>query len=206
MSSPKPPTAGPAGPSAAMPPPAPPSAVVASANPSGASYAERRAGESAVALKCPWRPDMSAEERARDPHPHAAPPAPRPRILASVLEAVGNTPMVRINRICEEEGVECEIVAKCEFFNAGGSVKDRIGKRMVEDAERSGRLKPGDTLIEPTSGNTGIGIALAAALKGYRCIITLPEKMSQVGGDVCCCGGGGGGGRVGGSASAWRLR
>lgn len=72
-----------------------------------------------------------------------------------------------------------EIGAKCEFFNAGGSVKDRIGKRMVEEAEREGRIKPGYTIIEPTSGNTGIGLALAAAVKGYRCIITLPEKMSQ---------------------------
>jgi cystathionine beta-synthase len=87
--------------------------------------------------------------------------------------------MVRLNKIPQEEGLECEIVVKCEFFNAGGSVKDRIGKSMVEGAEKSGRIKPGDTLIEPTSGNTGIGIALAGAVKGYRVIITLPEKMSQ---------------------------
>ena len=70
-------------------------------------------------------------------------------------------------------------VAKCEFFNAGGSVKDRIALRMVEDAEKCGMLKAGDTIIEPTSGNTGIGLALAAAVKGYRCIIVLPEKMSN---------------------------
>jgi cystathionine beta-synthase len=86
---------------------------------------------------------------------------------------------VRINRIGKAEGVKCELVAKCEFFNAGGSVKDRIGKRMIEDAETSGRIKLGDTLIEPTSGNTGIGRALAAAVKGYKMVITLPEKMSQ---------------------------
>ena len=87
--------------------------------------------------------------------------------------------MIRLNRVPQSAGLKCEMLAKCEFFNAGGSVKDRIGKRMVEDAEREGKIRPGFTLIEPTSGNTGIGIALAAATKGYRCIICLPEKMSK---------------------------
>ena len=75
--------------------------------------------------------------------------------------------------------VKFDLVAKLEFFNAGGSVKDRIGLRMVEEAERDGILKPGDTIIEPTSGNTGIGLALACAVKNYRCIIVMPEKMSK---------------------------
>jgi cysteine synthase len=69
--------------------------------------------------------------------------------------------------------------AKCEFFNAGGSIKDRIALRMVEEAEKSGRLKPGDYVIEPTSGNTGVGLALTCAVKGYKCIIVMPEKMSK---------------------------
>merc|ERR1719393_989746 len=100
------------------------------------------------------------------------------RIVDSVLDLVGDTPMVRMSRFAKLKGLECELLAKCEFFSAGGSVKDRIGKRMIEEAEKSGRIKPGDTLIEPTSGNTGIGLALTAAIKGYRMIITLPEKMS----------------------------
>lgn len=95
----------------------------------------------------------------------------------NILEAIGNTPLVRLNRLTQE--LDCQVFAKCEFLNPGGSVKDRIGYRMVEDAEREGRIKPGNTLIEPTSGNTGIGIALAGAVKGYRVIITLPEKMSH---------------------------
>lgn len=99
------------------------------------------------------------------------------QILDSILDAVGHTPMVRLSRIAK--GIPCEVLAKCEFMNPGGSVKDRIGVRMLLDAERSGRIKPGDTLIEPTSGNTGIGIAMAAATRGYRVIITMPEKMSQ---------------------------
>jgi cystathionine beta-synthase len=97
--------------------------------------------------------------------------------MNSILESIGQTPLVRLNSVGSQLG--CELLAKCEFLNAGGSVKDRIGRRMVEEAEKSGRIKPGDTLIEPTSGNTGIGMALAAAIKGYRMIITMPEKMSR---------------------------
>jgi len=123
---------------------------------------------------CTW----SLGGSGKSPH-NSIPPAQPKKILDNILDHIGNTPLVRINNIGKNDKVECEILAKCEYFNAGGSVKDRIGKRMVEDAERSGRLKPGDVLIEPTSGNTGIGLALAAAIKGYRCIITLPEKMSN---------------------------
>jgi cystathionine beta-synthase len=95
----------------------------------------------------------------------------------NILETIGRTPLVKLNRIGAT--LDCNLYAKCEFMNPGGSVKDRIGYRMVIEAEKSGRIKPGDTLIEPTSGNTGIGIALAGAVKGYRIIITMPEKMSR---------------------------
>ena len=98
-------------------------------------------------------------------------------ILENILGAVGDTPVVKLNSFDKE--LKCQLYGKCEFFNAGGSVKDRIGVRMVENAEKSGRIKPGDTFIEPTSGNTGIGLALAAAVKGYRMIIVMPEKMSM---------------------------
>jgi len=125
-------------------------------------------------ILCTWH--LGTKEKS----PHAVKPEIRnEKIMNTILENIGNTPLVRINNITREEGITCQIVAKCEYFNAGGSVKDRIGKRMVEDAELSGRIKRGDTLIEPTSGNTGIGLALAAAVKGYKMIITLPEKMSQ---------------------------
>lgn len=98
-------------------------------------------------------------------------------LLNNILEAIGHTPSVRLNRIGSH--LSCEIYGKCEFLNPGGSVKDRIAYRMVIDAEQAGRIKPGDTLIEPTSGNTGIGFALAGAVKGYKVIITMPEKMSR---------------------------
>ncbi|BGP54597.1 cystathionine beta-synthase [Rhodotorula sphaerocarpa] len=106
--------------------------------------------------------------------------SPRPAIHDSALSLIGGTPLVRLDRIAREEGLECNLLAKVEGFSAGGSVKDRIAKRMVEEAERKGVLVPGQSiLVEPTSGNTGIGLALVAALKGYRCIIVMPEKMSR---------------------------
>ena len=98
-------------------------------------------------------------------------------IYENILGAIGKTPVVKLNSIGSE--LDCEIYAKCEFLNAGGSVKDRIGLKMIENAEKSGRIKPGDTLIEPTSGNTGIGLALAASVKGYKMIIVMPQKMSM---------------------------
>lgn len=87
--------------------------------------------------------------------------------------------MIKLNKIPASEGIKCEIVAKCEYFLPGGSLKDRIAKRMVEDAEKKNLIKPGSTIIEATSGNTGIGLALVGAVKGYNVIITLPQKMSQ---------------------------
>ena len=98
-------------------------------------------------------------------------------IYDNILQVVGNTPVVRLNRI--GKGRATELYAKCEFLNPGGSVKDRIAVRMVEGLEAAGHVKPGTTLIEPTSGNTGTGLSMVAAVKGYRQIITMPEKMSQ---------------------------
>ncbi|XP_063323336.1 cystathionine beta-synthase-like [Pelmatolapia mariae] len=125
--------------------------------------------------RCTWSLEASKSDSPHTQVPRTVAPA----ILPNILNKIGDTPMVRINNIPKAFGLKCEILAKCEFFNAGGSVKDRISLRMVEDAERAGILKPGDTIIEPTSGNTGIGLALAAAVKGYRCIIVMPEKMSM---------------------------
>jgi len=95
----------------------------------------------------------------------------------SILEIIGDTPMVRLNRV--GRGLKPILLAKLEYLNPGGSVKDRIGIRMLEAAEKEGRIKPGGTVIEGTSGNTGMGLALAAAIKGYQCIFTMPDKMSQ---------------------------
>jgi len=95
----------------------------------------------------------------------------------NVLETIGWTPLIRINKVAR--GIRTPVYAKAEFFNPGGSVKDRIGVAMIEAAEREGRLKPGGLIVEATSGNTGVGLALAAAVKGYRCIFTMPDKMSQ---------------------------
>lgn len=98
-------------------------------------------------------------------------------IYNNILETIGKTPIVKLNRIGSD--LKCELYVKCEFMNPGGSVKDRIGYNMVAEAEKSGRIKPGDTLIEPSSGNAAIGIALAGSVMGYKVIITMPEKMSQ---------------------------
>src|SRR5215510_14775180 len=93
------------------------------------------------------------------------------------LDAVGDTPLVRLSRVAR--GVRPTVLAKLEMLHPGGSVKDRIGIHMIEAAERSGGLKPGGTIVEPTSGNTGHGLAIAAAIKGYKCIFVMPDKMSQ---------------------------
>src|SRR6478672_7464933 len=99
------------------------------------------------------------------------------REYPTVLDLVGNTPIVRLDSVGRD--VEPQLLAKLEYVNPGGSVKDRIGLAMIEKAERDGKLRPGGTIVEPTSGNTGVGLAIAAAIKGYRCIFVMPDKMSQ---------------------------
>ena len=99
-------------------------------------------------------------------------------VYKAISDLIGNTPLVELTHIEEKEGLDASVVAKVEFFNPAGSVKDRIAKKMIEDAEKKGVIKPGATLIEPTSGNTGIGIASVAAAKGYKAIMTMPETMS----------------------------
>src|SRR5438552_8405964 len=99
------------------------------------------------------------------------------QILETILDAVGNTPLVRLSRLAAD--THTPVVAKVEFLNPGGSVKDRIGLAMIEAAEAAGQLRPGATIVEPTSGNTGTGLAMAAALKGYRLVCVMPDKMSS---------------------------
>lgn len=142
--------------------------------------AERKPHPYFEGSKCTWK--LGGTEKS--PHQHDEGvfdkfQGPLARVLPDILDHIGYTPLVQLNRIPQEAGIEADILCKCEFFNAGGSVKDRIGKRMVDDALASGRVKPGDTIIEPTSGNTGIGLALACAVRGLKMIVTMPEKMSQ---------------------------
>lgn len=95
----------------------------------------------------------------------------------NIIETIGNTPLVRLNSVVDD--LACQVLAKVEYFNPGGSIKDRIGPAIVDDAERKGLLKPGGTIVEATSGNTGVGLAIVAATRGYRCIFVMPDKMSQ---------------------------
>src|SRR5690606_35587342 len=117
-----------------------------------------------------WARRPEGEMRSNAPRAHARP-------YANVLETIGWTPLIRLNRVTGS--TRTPVYAKAEFFNPGGSVKDRIGLAMIEAAEREGRLKPGGVIVEGTSGNTGVGLAIAAAIRGYRCIFTMPDKMSQ---------------------------
>ena len=100
------------------------------------------------------------------------------KIAKQLTDLIGNTPLVELNKFSKAKGLSSPVIAKVEFFNPGGSVKDRIALAMIEDAEQRGVLKPGATIIEPTSGNTGVGLALVSAVKGYKLILTMPETMS----------------------------
>jgi len=114
-------------------------------------------------------------------------------IKNNILETIGNTPLIRLNRITNQ--LPCEVLAKVDYFNPGNSIKDRMALKMVEVAEKDGRLKPGGTIIEGTSGNTGMGLALAAVVKGYKCIFVTTDKQSKekvdilkaVGAEVIVC-------------------
>ena len=100
------------------------------------------------------------------------------KIAKQLTDLIGNTPLLELSKFSAKKGLQTPIIAKVEFFNPGGSVKDRIALAMIEDAEQKGILKPGATIIEPTSGNTGVGLALVSAVRGYHLILTMPETMS----------------------------
>src|SRR3954454_7166941 len=108
---------------------------------------------------------------------NTSPPQPTSQVYENVLQAIGNTPIVRLNRVVPKT-TQAQFYTKLEFMNPGGSIKDRIGWWMIEDAERKGLLKSSGTIVEGTSGNTGVGLAIASAIKGYKCIFVLPDKMS----------------------------
>ena len=126
-------------------------------------------------MKCTW----SLQNTTKIPHHSHTSTLEHKKIYNSALEMIGNTPMVRLNAIPKNEGLKCEILAKCEFSSVGGSIKDRIALRMINEAEKAGLIRKGDTLIAPTSGNTGIGIALVSALRGFDVNITIPDRMSN---------------------------
>ncbi|KAL5276912.1 CBS.2 family protein [Megaselia abdita] len=125
--------------------------------------------------RCTWKLDS----REKTVHTVREFTQERPKVIPNILGAIGLTPLVKLNRIPQSQGILADIFVKVEFFNPGGSIKDRIAYRMIEDAEAKGLLKPGYTVIEPTSGNTGIGLAMACAVKGYKCLIVMPDKMSN---------------------------
>ncbi|MGA8384307.1 MAG: pyridoxal-phosphate dependent enzyme, partial [Candidatus Cybelea sp.] len=106
-----------------------------------------------------------------------SPPASKLAYCQTALDAIGHTPLVRLNKVVD--GAACLVLGKVEYVNPGGSVKDRPAVAMLDAAERQGLLKPGGTIVEPTSGNTGTGLAMAAAIRGYRCILVMPDKMSR---------------------------
>lgn len=129
---------------------------------------------------CKWSPDKAEREAQHCPHKFREIGSSVPKICSSILDAIGHTPLVRLDRLPELEAwKDTEFLAKCEFMNPGGSSKDRIGLAMIEAAERDGRLKPGGLVIEPTSGNTGIGLALACAVKGYKLVAVLKESIGE---------------------------
>merc|ERR1712216_969431 len=122
----------------------------------------------------------AGDKRSENPHQFPTRPVRPTGIAESALDFVGNTPLIRLDRLRDTLGLspDIELMPKCEGYSVGGSVKDRIAMGMIETAEREGRIKPGDVLIEATSGNTGVGLCMAGAIKGYKVIICMPMKMS----------------------------
>ena len=135
----------------------------------------KKADPNIQTMKCPYNP----QDKSKEPHFHQNFVPIRPKICSNIQEAVGYTPIVRFNKIPQSYGLDCEFLAKCEYMNPGGSMKDRIAFRMLEEGERDGRFKPGDTIVEASSGNTGIGLSMACAIRGYNLIVTLSDRMSK---------------------------